>query len=160
MTSKRTVKGILDIVMNGETEWVLAQPSPIYMPQVGFGATSDAIRWAYIGFMLELGANIDLKFKKLSGRPKLEEYQDIDCRRAFAIWIYVHESFNNQEHCNMSNRDLIEQLKKLSETGQIDKRLFRECSRLEASVSNGRKKLQIGDCWHSKVCEKLYRDLS
>jgi len=160
LTSKRTVKGILDIVMGGETEWVLAQPSPIYMPQVGFGATPDAIRWAYIGFMLELGANIDLKFKKLSGRPKLEEYQDIDCRRAFAIWIYVHESFNNQELCNMSNRDLIEQLKTVSATGQIDKRLFRECSRLEASVSTGRKKLQIGDCWHSEVCEKLYQDLS
>ena len=60
----------------------------------------------------------------------------------------------------MSNRDLIEQLKILSGTGQIDKRLFGECSRLEASVSSGRKKLQIGDCWHSKVCEKLYRDLS
>jgi len=157
---KRTVKSLLDIVESKDTEWELAQPSPIYMPQVGFGATPDAIRWAYIGFMLELGADIDLKFKKLAGRPKLKEYQDIDCRRAFAIWIYVHESFNNQEHCKMSNRDLIEQLKTVSKTGQIDRRLFRECSRLEASVSNGRKKLEVDAFLHIEVCEKLYRDLS
>jgi hypothetical protein len=157
---KRTVKSLLGIVESKDTEWELAQPSPVYMPQVGFGATPDAIRWAYIGYMLELGADIDLKFKKLAGRPKLKKYQDIDCRRAFAIWIYVHESFSNREHCTMSNRELIEQLKSVSAAGQIDKRLFRECSRLEASVSDGRKKLQIGDCWDSKVCEELYRDLS
>ena len=121
---------------------------------MGLGASKDAIRWAFKGYMLEMAQNM-AAFKKKVGRHKKSEYGSIDCIRAMYIWLYVHK-INKEADLSLKNRHLIKQMQLL---GKRDRRIAKvfppEHSRLQSSVSTGKTKLEFDDQWRSKVCEKL-----
>ena len=155
--TKRIVKGLLDDTSGIEgVDWEYAPISEENMPQVGFGATRDAIRWAYKGYMLELGQTIAQQNRKLAGRPKLAEYQGIDCRRALAIYQHVQLSIPLHERAAVTSRALINEMQHFCALGHLPSNLFPAAhATLEASVSRGRTKLKIDQDWASSVCEKL-----
>ena len=155
--AKRIVKGLLDDTSGIESvDWEYAPISEENMPQVGFGATRDAIRWAYKGYMLELGQTIAQQSRKLAGRPKLAKYQGIDCRRALAIYQHVQLSIPQQERAALTSRELINEMQHFCALGHLPRDLFPAAhATLEASVSRGRTILKIDQEWASSVCEKL-----
>jgi hypothetical protein len=160
--SKKRVRGILDIVSlaDGE-EWEFEPNSENFVVGMGMGATKDATRWAYKGFLLEAGEAIRTVATKKVGRPHKEPHEDIDCRRAYAIWDYVNKYIPKQKRSKLSNRALIKSLQKLeTEHGQLVSEqhpsLFPiTTENLETSVSRGKGKLRIDRAWKSEVCEKL-----
>lgn len=155
--TKLIVKGLLDDTTGIEgVDWKYAPISEEHMPQVGFGATRDAIRWAYKGYMLELGQTIAQQNKNMAGRPKLAEYQGIDCRRALAIYYHVQLSTPFHERAALTSRALINQMQHFCALGHLPNNLFPAAhATLEASVSRGRTKLEIDKDWASPICEKL-----
>lgn len=53
--AKRVVKGLLDDTTGIEgVDWEFAPPSEEYMIGMGLGASREATRWAFKGYMLEL----------------------------------------------------------------------------------------------------------
>mgnify|MGYP006883068555 CR=1 FL=1 len=162
--SKKRVRGLFDIVSlaDGE-EWELEPNSEDFVFGIGMGATKDATRWAYKGFLLEAGQAIKNVASKKSGRPQLAPYQHIDCRRAYAIWEHVNTYIDEQDRSKLSNRGLIRRLQKLEAkhaqlVSKRQSRLFPITTEsLETSVSRGKSTLKIDQTWSSEVCEKLRR---
>ena len=152
--TKKQVKGLLDyIALKPDEEWEFAPNSEDYVYGVGMGASKDAIRWAYKGYMLEMQQGMN-KFKKNVGRKKQHQYESVDCQRAMRIWLFVNKS--QTELASVKNRHLILAMQKLGEHDQTIKKLFPiGHSRLESSVSKGKAVLEIDADWHSEVCEKL-----
>ena len=161
--SKKQIRGLFDYLdlKDGE-EWEWAPPSEDYVSGMGLGATKQAIRWAYNGYLLENMRAIKRINSRAVGRPKLAQHRNIDCRRALAIWQYVRINIPLELRPRASNRRLIHEMQKLQEAQKAasmkhDARLFpKESAALEASVSRGRKILEISEVWESKVCEKLF----
>ena len=153
--TKKQVRGLLDyITLEDGEDWEFPTLSENYMFGMGLGASKDAIRWAFKGYMLEMNENMSA-FQKKIGRPKKSEYGSIDCIRAMYIWLYVYK-INKQVDLSLKNRHLIKQMQFLGEwDSRIAKVFPPEHSRLQSSVSNGKTKLEIDDKWRSKVCEKL-----
>ena len=152
--SKKQVRGLLDYIeaIDSDEEWEFAPNSETFVHGMGFGASAEATRWAYKGFLAESKAS------KRAGRKKLAEHENIDCERAQIIWLYVH-MFRNQLGTKPKNRHLISTMQRL---GQTDKRIAKlfptSHARLESSVSRGKKLLEINENWESKVCEELMLD--
>lgn len=165
--SKKRVRGILDIVSlaDGE-EWEFEPNSENFVSGMGFGATKQATRWAYKGFLLEAGQAITNVASKKAGRPSIEPYEHIDCRRAYAIWTHVNKYIKEQDRPNLTNRALIKHLQELETkhaqlVAKKQSRLFPTTTEsLEASVSRGKRTLRIDQSWSSEVCEKLARYFS
>ena len=153
--AKKQVRGLLDyMALEDGEDWKFPPLSENYMFGMGLGASKDAIRWAFKGYMLEMAQNMEA-FKKKVGRREKSEYGSIDCIRAMYIWLYVHK-LNNQADLSLKNRHLIKQMQLLGERDSRIAKVFpREHSRLQSSVSTGKTKLEIDDQWRSKVCEKL-----
>lgn len=154
--AKKQVRGLLDyMALEDGEDWEFPPLSENYMFGMGLGASKDAIRWAFKGYMLEMAQNM-AAFKKKVGRHKKSEYGSIDCIRAMYIWLYVHK-LNKQADLSLENRHLIKQMQLLGERDcRIAKVFPPEHSRLQSSVSTGKTKLEIDDQWRSKVCEKLF----
>ena len=153
--AKKQVRGLLDyMALEDGEDWEFPPLSENYMFGMGLGASKDAIRWAFKGYMLEMAENM-AAFQKKVGRRRKSKYGNIDCIRAMYIWLYVHK-INKQANLSLKNRHLIEQMQDL---GKRDSRIAKvfpaEHERLESSVSAGKTKLEIDDRWRSKVCEKL-----
>lgn len=152
--TKKQVKGLLDyMALKPDEEWEFAPNSEEYVHGMGMGASKDAIRWAYMGYMLEMRQGM-IKFKKNVGRKKQHKYESVHCQRAMRIWLFVNKSRNELE--SLKNRHLILEMQKFGEHDQTINKLFpKGHSRLESSVSEGKTVLEIDADWHSKVCEKL-----
>ena len=152
--TKKQVKGLLDyIALKPDDEWEFAPNTEEYIFGMGMGASKDAIRWAYKGYMLEMRQGMT-KFKKNVGRKKKHQFESVDCQRAMRIWLFVNQS--RAELNSLKNRHLILAMQKLGEHDQTINKLFPiGHSRLESSVSKGKTVLEIDTNWHSKVCEKL-----
>ena len=153
--AKKQVRGLLDYMALEDGEyWEFPPLSENYMFGMGLGASKDAIRWAFKGYMLEMAQNM-ATIKKKVGRRKKSEYGSIDFIRAMYIWLYVHK-INKQAALSLKNWHLIKQMQLL---GKRDSRIAKvfppEHSRLQSSVSTGKTKLEIDDQWRSEVCEKL-----
>ena len=153
--AKKQVRGLFDYLALKEGEdWEIAPNSENFVHGMGLGATKEATRWAYIGYNYELAQKIKGYSKKLKGRPKLSQYRDIDCRRAYALWLYVQNTIEEDLREKVKNRHLIEWFKTIHKNENIYSDLFNE-SNVESSVSRGRKKLEINSKWQRKVCEKI-----
>ena len=156
--SKKQVHGLIDYIeaIGSEEDWEFAPINETIVRGMGVGASAEAIRWAYKGFLAELHENS--KISKKAGRKKLAEHENIDCERTQIIWLYVH-MFRNQLGTKPKNRHLISTMQRL---GQTDKRIAKlfptSHARLESSVSRGKKLLEINENWESKVCEELMLD--
>ena len=152
--TKKQVKGLLDyLTLKPDEEWEIAPYSEDYVFGIGMGATKEAIRWAFKGYLLEMRQNMTT-FKRRVGRKKQREYESVDCKRAMQIWLHVNAS--NTEAQSLKNRHLIATMQQLGEHDKAIKNLFpKGHSRLESSVSKGKAMLAIDTNWKSKVCEKL-----
>ena len=65
--TKKQVKGLLDyIALKPDEEWEFAPNTEEYVFGMGMGASKDAIRWAYKGYMLEMQQGMT-NFKKNVG---------------------------------------------------------------------------------------------
>ena len=90
--SKKRIRGLLDLVsLSDSQEWELEPNSENFVFGLGLGASKDATRWAYKGFLLEVGQSIRKIAAKNNGRPRKEAYQSYDCLRALVIWEHVQK---------------------------------------------------------------------
>jgi len=153
--AKKQVRGLLDYTsVNNDEDLEFAPLSEENMIGMGLGASRDATRWAFKGYMLELHQNL-ASFKKKVGRKRKPEFGSIDCQRAMLIWVYLHK-MNPNPNISLKNRHLISLMQSLGKNDSRIARLFPpEHERLQSSVSAGKTKLEIDDRWESKVCEKL-----
>ena len=155
---KKRIRGLLDYFTLKEGEdWEWEPPSETYMPNVGFGASPEAHRQAYRGYLEELNDLANKSFKPVRGRPKTEQYQDINSQRAFFIWLEVKNWPINRRRI-VTNRELIERMRNLT-NNEMRVKYWPDRQSLEQSISRGRKKLKIDNNWNSKVCEKILQDL-
>ena len=93
---KKQVKGLLDyMALKPDEEWDFAPNSEEYVHGMGMGASKDAIRWAYMGYMLEMRQGM-IKFKKNVGRKKQHKYESVHCQRAMRIWLFVNQEGDSQ----------------------------------------------------------------
>lgn len=104
---------------------------------------------------------------KKRGAPKKEQFQNIDCERAFNLWQLANNIYRAKELKRLkgwpTNRQLIDLAQTLSAEVEDFKILFPNnvagnAQTLEPSVSRGKKELEIDELWNSDVCE-LIRDI-
>lgn len=158
----RKVRGIFGVLEAeaAQEAWELESFSADFMPGMGFGATKEATRWAWLGMQQEFGRVI-----KKAGRKKEPIKKTTPAKRAFTAWLMCQNLRKGAGLPNavFSNRELILHCKR-HETAlglKLRDRLFpNDSATLEASVSIGKKLLEIDQNWNSKVCEKLLRDSS
>ena len=161
--SKKGFRGLLDFISLADGEEGEYEPnSENFVVGMGLGATKDATRWAYKGFLLEAGQAVrDIASQKV-GRPKIKQYETIDCRRAYAVWDHVNTYILEEHRSKLTNRELIRRLQEIETkhdqlVSKKHSRLFPlTTANLETSVSRGKRILEIDETWNSKVCEKLH----
>ena len=161
MTDKKQIKGLLDYIsLKPGEEAEYATNSEDYVSGMGFGATKQATRWAYKGFLLESGERIEKIKKKINGRPKVSFFKKKDNLRVFALW-YMIKDWPQDKRSKITNRELILLAQEVSYSKNT-KELFDDSmsSNIEQSVSRGRTALKIDADWNSEVCEKLYESIS
>ena len=155
---KKRIRGLLGYATLKEGEdWEWEPPSETYMPNVGFGASPEAHRQAYRGYIEELNDLVERSFRPARGRPKTVQYQDINSRRAFFIWWEVKD-WPLSRRRTATNRELIERMRNLTNE-EMRVKYWPDRQSLEQSISRGRKNLEIDNKWNSKVCEKILQDL-
>ena len=160
MTDKKQVKGLLDYIsLKPGEEAELVPNVEDYVFGIGLGATEEATRWAYKGFLQEKRERFKSTNKKLNGRPKISFFRKKNNRRAFAIWFLMKNCRQNIK-AKISNRDLILKAQEVYNSDST-KELFNEriTATIEQSVSRGRTSLKNDENWNSEVCEKLYESL-
>jgi len=160
MTNKKQVKGLLDYIsLKPGEEAELVPNAEDYVFGIGLGATEEATRWAYKGFLQENRDRFKSTNKKLNGRPKISFFRKKNNRRAFAIW-FLMKNYRQNIKAKISNRDLILKAQEVYNSDST-KELFNEriTATIEQSVSRGRTSLKIDENWNSEVCEKLYESL-
>ena len=157
MTSKRHVRGRLEVVeaeAKGE-EGGLAAQTLVDALGLGLGATEQAKRWALIGMEHEA----KMQLRRPANRPKKESITKIDSIRAFAAWrmCWHLRGLANKPNARITNRELIRVIQVVEQEKSLGagERLFPEHGNPEASLSRGKKILEIDGDWNSKVCEKL-----
>lgn len=158
MTGPRKVRGLIDFIeaeASGEV-WEFDEPSPEYVPGMGLGATKEATRWAWMGYQLERMLLINLHLKQRRGRPAKSPIQTKDALRAFTLW-RLAQRINADARRNVTNRELIALAIHIEESLGVPfpERVFPKAGSYDASVSKGRRALEINDAWHSQVCEKI-----
>ena len=132
----------------------------ICVPEMGIGATPDAIRWATIGYLNELLRDYEKINAAPVGRPTSEFMDKVPQRRAFMLWALVNRDPISPNLRRASTRELINVMLLLRNFGpDITKYFPNTTDNLEPSISRGRSILCIGPQWQSQVCEKIYREL-
>ncbi|MDB2608962.1 hypothetical protein N9Y85_02475 [Paracoccaceae bacterium] len=166
MTIKR-VRGLFDYMELKEGEqWEWEPPSEDYVAGMGFGASKEATRWAYKGYLLENAHALRAISSQKTGRPRKGKFEDIGSRRAYAIWQYVQNNVPEELRAGVTNRKLIGTMQSIQNAleqtmVEHDRSLFpMNEAGIEFSVSRGKSKLRIDKIWNSKVCEKLMSTLS
>tara|TARA_B110000977_G_C10846863_1_gene404243 strand:+ start:48 stop:548 length:501 start_codon:yes stop_codon:yes gene_type:complete len=162
MTSKKQVRGLLDVVeaeAQGE-EWELAEQTLGDALGLGLGATEQARRWALIGMEHEA----KMQSRRPAHRPKKENITKIDSIRAFAAWhmCWRLRGLANKPNARITNRELIRVIQVVEQAEGLDagERLFPERGNSDASLSRGKKILGIDANWNSKVCEELQQSFT
>ena len=158
----RTVQGLLDLVVasaNGEP-WELAPSIHEFVPGMGVGASEQAIRWAWVGQLIEMDQAIEKSLKRPAHRPRKQSYEKKDAWRAYLAWNMcwnVRRALGAADG-KISNRELIRCIRDVERKLQIpnDKRAFTSTdATCEQSLSRGKKLLKIDNNWNSEFCEKL-----
>ena len=166
MTKSKQIRGILDYISlkpGEEFEWEPISES--YVRGMGLGASKDAIRWAYKGYLVEryqhqekVIAQIKAQKKqntKIGPPEKTPEFR-VDNLRAYYLWFLVRdwaESFR----CELTSRRAIELAKMQPVTGKT-KAIWghQESPSIEQSVSRGKSFWRIDNSWTSERCEKFH----
>ena len=158
----RTVQGLLDLVVasaNGEP-WEPALSIYDFVPGMGVGASEQAIRWAWVGRLIEMERAIEKSLKRPAHRPRKQSYEKKDAWRAYLAWNMcwnVRRALGAPDG-KISNRELIRCIRDVENKLQIpnDKRAFTSTdATCEQSLSRGKKLLEIDNNWNSEVCEKV-----
>jgi hypothetical protein len=101
MTKSKPVRGLLDYISlkpGEKPEWEPISES--YVPGMGLGASKDAIRWAYKGYLVEryqhqekIIAQIKAQMKQNTkiGPPKKTPEFRVDNLRAYYLWFLVRD---------------------------------------------------------------------
>lgn len=161
MTDKKQIRGLLNYIsLKPGEEFEFAPNSEDYVSGMGFGATKQAIRWAYKGFLLESRERLESITHKTNGRPRKSFFLKKDTVRVFVLWFMVKD-WPQSKRAKITNRDLISLAQKVSYSNTTQE-LFDESmsANIEQSVSRGRTALKIDKNWDSEVCEKQYKNLS
>jgi len=161
--SARGVLGYIRAKHGEEFEW---EPiSETYVPGMGLGASKDATRWVYKGYLVEryqhqekIIAEIKAQKKqntKIGPPEKTPEFR-VDNLRAYYLWFLVRdwaESFR----CELTSRRAIELAKMQPVTGKT-KAIWghQESPSIEQSVSRGKSFWRIDNSWNSERCEKFH----
>jgi len=166
MKEPKQIRGILDYISlkpGEEFEWEPISES--YVRGMGLGASKDAIRWAYKGYLVEryqhqekIIAQIKAQMKqntKIGPPEKTPEFR-VDNLRAYYLWFLVRdwaESFR----CELTSRRAIELAKMQPVTGKT-KAIWghQESPSIEQSVSRGKSFWRIDNSWTSERCEKFH----
>jgi len=156
--TKKQIRGLFDYMeLEAGEDWEFAPLSETFVHGMGLGATAEATRWAYKGYLQELG-DYAKALKKKAGRKALPRHAGIDCDRAKIIWMHVNQ-FKDKTLISLKNRHLIMEMQSMGRYNKHIATLFpMSHGRLESSVSKGKKILEIDENWNSKVCEKLMSD--
>jgi len=160
--TKKIIRGLLDLVDLEEGEdWEFEKPSESYIPGMGFGATPDAIRWAYKGYQLELNQTIESVLrptKTKRGRPSISDNLKKPQMRAFVMWAELR-AYPKSFRAHHTNRELIEWMRSRKDLSPGATKLWSGHSNLERSLSEGRSYWEIDDKWESVKCEIYWRRL-
>ena len=166
MTKSKPVRGLLDYISlkpDEKPEWEPISES--YVRGMGLGASKDAIRWAYKGYLVEryqhqekVIAQIKAQKKqntKIGPPEKTPEFR-VDNLRAYYLWFLVRdwaESFR----CELTSRRAIE-LAKMQPVTSKTKAIWghQESPSIEQSVSRGKSFWRIDNSWTSERCEKFH----
>jgi len=166
MTKSKPVRGLLDYISlkpDEKPEWEPISES--YVPGMGLGASKDAIRWAYKGYLVEryqqqekVIAQIKAQMKQNTkiGPPEKTPELRVDNLRAYYLWFLVRdwaESFR----CELTSRRAIELAKMQPVTGKT-KAIWghQESPSIEQSVSRGKSFWRIDNSWNSERCEQFH----
>ena len=168
MTQPRKVRGLLGILeadARGE-KWELESPSPNFVPGMGFLATPEATRWAFIGMCQELAQ----KMKRPAHRPSIAPNQSKDAARAFAAWQMcrdlrkLYAAKGRGADAQFTSRELVRCVQAAEDAANLParERYFprKKLGSWDASVSRGKRILRIDDNWHSPLCEELLASFS
>ena len=83
----------------------------ICVPEMGIGATPDAIRWATIGYLNELLRDYEKINAAPVGRPTSEFMDKVPQRRAFMLWALVNRDPISPNLRRASTRELSHQFR-------------------------------------------------
>ena len=197
MTGPRKVRGIFGAIEAeaGGDNWELEAPSADFMPGMGFGATKQATRWAFIGMCHERIRRLEQlqRMERPAHRPSIDPIQSKDAARAFAAWhmcrdirallaaksrspasqnrpgkmkrtakaAFVAKGHGAEAH--FTSRELVRLVQAAEDALRLPahERYFpRAQGSWDASVSRGKRILEIDDNWHSRVCEELLESFS
>jgi hypothetical protein len=158
-TKVRGLMGMFEAEARGE-EWEMDEPSPDFVPGMGFGATKEATLYAFIGMQVVVEERMKKRLKRPAHRPKKEPFQSKDAGRAFHCWqiVQLYREVFGKDWVAPSNRELIQMSQDLEnrQGTPILERYFNASEVTnEQSLSRGRKILEIDACWNSAVCEEL-----
>ena len=163
MNQKRTVNGLLDYMeaMNNEEEWEFETPSADFVPGIGFGATEQATRWAWIGRRTELMSGVEIHPKRPVGQPKKRAEFTNDTKRAFLLYSTVERirslnSIERQSKIKLPLLELISLTQRLFPTNGLFDKPTHE-NKMYASVKRGRKTLGIDEFWRGPEIESLFK---
>jgi hypothetical protein len=158
MKENEKVRGLLDIA--GSDACLSEQALTDLMLGLGWGATDQARRWALIGFALEE----KMKLRRPAHRPKQDPITHKDAIRAFAAWqmCWKLRGIVGNPKARISSRELTRIIQIVENALGLNttEKLFPKRGNLDASLSSGKKILEIDDDWNSKVCEEVQRTLS
>lgn len=121
------------------------------------GATARELLPLLCFGLMALGKGFaDALEKKGKGRPKVNRFGDIDCRRAFLCWnaVRIVKGTTHTNRAALRIARLIETLANVPpEEAAFPKHVTDET--LEQSVSRGKKKLGFTDAWTCQICEEI-----
>lgn len=166
MTETRKVTGLLGAVAaeaeGAEWEVSTALQNGV-VPGMGLGASPDAIRWARLGYTLEVEEILQKMGKvrkQKKGRPKKSEVLNKGNVRAFHMWLELRcmpLSFRSSE----TNRSLIAWIISRQDLPKSAQKLWPPGNTaLEKSLSAGRQYWDINDAWESEKCAKFWAELA
>ena len=165
MTEPKQIKGILDYVsLKPGEEWENAPITEDYIPGMGTGASKEAIRWAYKGFLsemkerlLEVTVKTEPRIKKRRiGPPEKKAELRIDNLRAYYLW-YIVRDLSESYRCELTNRAAIKLVNGYPLKGKTKAAWHNQAvESIEQSVSRGRKFWHMDNRWNSKKCEQFH----
>jgi hypothetical protein len=155
MTIKKG-RGLLDFASRDDGEWEYEEISPDYVPGLGFGATEQVRRWAYIGYQIEIGSQLKAltaHFRKPVGGQAKEVALQINQMRAAHMWLELRDmpkSFRTES----TNRKLISWMSSREHRDAEARKRWLPNSNLERSLSMGRTFWGIQDDWSCPTLEE------
>lgn len=168
--TKKVVRGLLDIVGLEDDEWELKKPSENFMYGMGLGASPEATRWAYKGYILELllasepsqRENVNLLLqtrKKMRGGQLKKSRQTNDAKRAFVLYATVErirevKNLSRESKIEFPLNELIELTEQLFPTYELFKKPTYK-NKMLASVKRGREIWGIDKYWRGPSLQSL-----